>query len=123
MDAAEPDPGLDPDTAFNRQWASSILQMAIERVREDCQKRSMQNHWTAFELRVLRPAIGLTKPPAIEQIKDIVSAKDTQQVSHMIQSVKRKMESAVREIVASTLENQSELEQETSSVLWHTRLG
>ena len=53
-----------PERDFERRWAIVQLEEALRRCREHFHETSLQRHWHAFELSVLRPAIsGNAAPP------------------------------------------------------------
>lgn len=116
LDAAEPTPNTDPQTAFNRQWARQLLREVTQRVRTRCMESGMELHWRAYELRVLQPMLYAVDTPSVQHITDEIGARDAAQTSHMIQSVKRQAESTLRALVSQTLKNPEDLDMELSNL-------
>jgi len=102
--AAEPGEGDDPARAFDRQWAATVLDSALERVEAACRADGMERQWTAFEARVLRPVLHGCAPTPIEELVDLLRAHDRQEIYSMLQTIKRKVNSEVRELIAETVE-------------------
>jgi len=97
-------PGEDvgPEEAFERQWAASVLEQALERVRADCERDGMGEHWRAFEARVLGPA--LRRGPEVP-LATVAEELDTppERVSAMVHSVKRRLRRVFVDVVAATV--------------------
>lgn len=110
--AAEPSEADDPTRAFNRQWASAVLDIALARLEQDCVRRDLGPHWAAFEARVLRPSLQGTEPLAPAAIAQQVGATDPEQVSSMIHTVKRRFRTVLRDVIAETVDEPEELEVE-----------
>jgi DNA-directed RNA polymerase specialized sigma24 family protein len=104
LSAAEPGEGEDPARAFDRQWAAAVLSSALERVEAACRADGMERQWTAFEARMLRPVLHGCAPTPIEELVDGLAARDRQEIYSMLQTIKRKINSEVRELIAETVE-------------------
>ena len=112
LSAAEPGAGDDPARAFDRQWAATVLDSALERVGAACRADGMQRQWTAFEARVLRPVLHGCAPTPIEELVDQLAARDRQEIYSMLQTIKRKVNSEVRELIAETVEQPEDVRAE-----------
>jgi RNA polymerase sigma-70 factor (ECF subfamily) len=108
---AEPVAEDTPERAFDRAWGASVLQRALEITEAECRAEGMEAHWRAFEARVLGPARGPRSAPGMEEVASAVGATDAQGASNMVRSVKRKLERAMRRVVAETTD---EVEEELS---------
>jgi hypothetical protein len=104
LELVEPDPADDPGTAFERQWSASLLSAAIELVERDCRGDGAALQWRAFEARVLRPIRNGGKPASVEAVMDEVGARSRQELYSMLQTVKRRLQRTLRQLVAETLD-------------------
>lgn len=112
---AEPAAHEAPADAFDRQCATTILNQALERVRAEC-RGELAPHWRAFESNILGPAVQGSKPAAMRDLADEIGAESPEQVSSMIQTIKRKFRRALRDVVATTVDEESEVEPELELV-------
>lgn len=87
------------EEAFHDQWVVSILHAALIAVERECRGSGLTRHWEAFELRILRPAIRLCEPMSLEDLVAHLDLDEEQQVSNMIQVVKRRLRRAVRDMI------------------------
>lgn len=116
-DAPSPDYQLDAE--FDRQWAAAVLHQAIEHVRDECESEGMSTHWEAFEAVVVLPTTRRVTPPALADVVARLHTSgplDATRVSNMVQTVKRKFRRVLREIVAQTVENSNEVENEIADL-------
>jgi len=111
LNLAEPAADEAPADAFDRQWATTVLDQALERVRAECQGE-LAPHWRAFEANILGPAIQGSSPIPMKDLADEIGADSPEQVSSMIQTIKRKFRRALRDVVATTVDGESEIEAE-----------
>ncbi len=111
-DLAEPRSTDDPTSAFDRQWATTVLNTALGNVEQDCRDDGMHSQWEAFEARVLRPVRDNCQQTPIEDVVDSLGVKDQQKVYSMVQTVKRKIQRELREVVAETVQEPEEVELE-----------
>ncbi|MHC5113184.1 MAG: RNA polymerase sigma factor [Planctomycetota bacterium] len=112
FEAAEPSEGDDPAHAFDRQWATAVLNEALRRVETACRESDMERQWTAFDARVLRPARHDCEPTPIEELLVRLGVKDAQEIYSMIQTIKRKLDRELRAVVAETVADTEEISRE-----------
>ncbi len=103
LDDLEPSSTDDPGAAFDKQWATSVLSTALERVRSDCQGCGQGAHWDAFSATVIEPALRHTTPPGLEPLAQKLGLSDPAQVSSMIQTVRRKFRRVLLQVIEDTL--------------------
>ncbi len=115
LDAAEPRSGEDPSDAFDRQWATTILELVVERLRATCQSEGLQRHWRVFEDQVLRKARGC-EPAPVDELIAALGARDRDEIYSMLNSVKRKFKSVLRDVVAETVDDPSMLDTELADL-------
>ncbi|MCK4873466.1 MAG: sigma-70 family RNA polymerase sigma factor [Phycisphaerales bacterium] len=103
LEAAEPAKDDDPARAFDRQWATAVLDEAIRRTEVACLGDGMADQWRIFDARVLQPArCGGAQTP-VDQLAEEVGAADAHVIYSMVQTVKRKVQREMRTVVAETL--------------------
>lgn len=105
----------EPDEAFQFEWARQVLSDALERTRLACHQEDQAAHWEAFELKVLR-AIRNGAQPSNEQVATETGI-DVAKVSQRVQTVKRKLQASVRQVLYESVRNQDELDAEYLLVL------
>lgn len=109
---AEPDVAADPAQAFDRQWAATVLDIALQRLEEACYRDGLAAHWRVFEARVIHPALTGTEPASIDSLVASVDARGPEEVSSMLHTVKRKFRQVLRDAVAETVDDTADLELE-----------
>ena len=114
--ATEPAAYDDPTDAFNRQWATATFDGALRQVEEECKAMDMERQWRAFEKRVLLPKTRGVTPPAIEIMIEELGVRNRQQVYDMIETIKRKVQRAVRDMINETVDDPAEVEAEIGTL-------
>ncbi len=109
---AEPDVVADPAQAFDRQWAATVLDVALHRLEEACHRDGLAPHWRVFEARVVHPAVTGVDPASIDSLVTSGDARGPEEVSSMLHTVKRKFRQVLRDAVAETVDNTANLELE-----------
>lgn len=104
-----PPPGPDE---FDREWAATIVRLALERLEDTLRADGMTAHWVAFETNVVSPTIRKTQPIALEELARRINVADPSIVSNMLQTTKRRFQRILREIVADTVANPEAVEEE-----------
>ena len=109
---AEPNTAEDPAQAFDRQWAATVLDIAMRRLEEACNREGLGQHWIAFESRVKSPAVYGSQPASINSLLKAVDARGPEEISSMLHTVKRKFRSVLRDVVAETIDDPELLDAE-----------
>lgn len=109
---AEPNTSEDPAQAFDRQWAATVLDIAMCRLEESCNREGLGQHWIAFEARVKGPAVYGTEPASIDSLLKALDASGPEEISSMLHTVKRKFRSIYRDVVAETIVDPDQLDEE-----------
>lgn len=117
--ALEPSGEDDPARAFDRQWAATVLSLAVDRLREQCQSDGLAEHWRMFEGRVLTPALHGGLPASLDALASAASGRSAEDVSSMVNTVKRKFRSVLREVVAETVEDDAAVDDELRELQRH----
>jgi RNA polymerase sigma-70 factor (ECF subfamily) len=116
LGAAEPSEADDPTRAYDRQWATTVLGIVLERLRGACDRDGLGPHWKVFEGRVLGPIRHGGDPEPVEDLVRLVGARDRDEIYSMQNSVKRKFKAVLREVVAETVEDPAELDAELAEL-------
>lgn len=108
--------GGEPAAAFDRQWAAAVLALAIERTESACMQDSMEMQWAAFKAVVLTPLTGRVKSPNMDELAKRLGAAGPAQVSNMVQTVKRRFRRTLQQVVAETVMDPAEVEDELAAL-------
>jgi len=114
--AAEPIASDDPTRAFDRQWATTVLEITVGRLDAACTREGLDRHWKVFEQRLLGPVRNGCEPTPFDGLVELVGASDREEIYSMLHTIKRKFRAMLREVVAETLEDQAELDKELASL-------
>lgn len=113
-DAAHTDAG--PTEAFDRQWAAAVLAMTIERTEAACKQDGLDQQWAAFKAVILGPLTARVKAPSLDELAQRLGASNASQVSNMIQTVKRRFRRILQQVVAETVSDPSEVQDEIAAL-------
>lgn len=117
MRLAEPEEDApEPLAAFDRQWATMVLEAAILRTQASCERRGLDRHWRAFEERILRPLQHGCDATSAEALADEFGTDGPAEIHQMVHTVKRKLRRELRTVVAETVEKPSDVEAELAIV-------
>lgn len=116
LDAAEPAGEEDPERAFERQWAATVLTLALARFERKCIEEGLDGHHTAFMLRVVNPAIAGANGPSLEDLARELGLKDWTQAGSLVQTAKRQFKRELERVVLETLDDPKDLADELAAV-------
>jgi DNA-directed RNA polymerase specialized sigma24 family protein len=105
-------PGTDPADVFDRRWQHAVLEEAVRRTRQQYLDSGMADHWAAFEARHLRPAIGPISQVSHAALAITLGRKCAADVGSMVQQVRRHIDARLREVVAETVTDADQVEEE-----------
>ncbi len=112
----EPNITEDPVRVFDRQWAATVLGIALQRLEDACQREGLRSHWVVFEARVKFPALYGSEPATIDSLLRSVDARGPEEISSMLYTVKRKFRGVLRDVVAETLDDPNDIESELANL-------
>ncbi len=92
---------------FDLDWATNLLNRAIEDVRADCLRNGQEAIWEVFEARVLQPLRTGEAPPDYETLAQRLRLESVKQASNRLQTAIRKFNRALREAIRNYLPNLS----------------
>jgi len=122
--AARPDGSLDlagseghPAREFERAWATAQLKEALHRVEVHFVAFGKETHWRAFERYVLGPATnGLIRPSARELAEEL-AFRSPASVTAAIQVVRTRVLATLRGVVAESVSDIADLDDEYAHVV------
>lgn len=121
LEEVEPSPTDDPEKAFDRQWAVTLLSVAMERLEAECMAGGMKAHWEAFRDVVINPTLRMTTGAPLAEVAVRLSAGSPERVSSMVQTVRRKFRRILMEAARETVAEPGEAEGEVAAI--QTLLG
>ncbi len=114
--ASDPEWGDGAGREFDREWAATIVHITLQRLEDQARAEGLAAHWTAFRANILGPALWRTSPIPLGVLAERVGAADADQVSNMIQTIKRKFRRTLREVVGETLATPDQIEEELAAL-------
>lgn len=114
--AIEPSEDDDPIMAYDRQWAATVFHLACIRVEQACVDGGIERTWRAFEARILRPIVSGNDPISFDELAVELGAESRQQIYSMLQTIKEKVQHAVRDVVAETVDDPRLIDREVAEL-------
>lgn len=118
LDAAEPRINEDPGDAFDRQYAATVVNLALQQMERACERADMSRQWTVFDERMLRPARGGEATP-VPDLADRLGARTSQEVYSINQAMNRKFDTVFMAVIAQTVDRDDEVDDEKRAILGH----
>lgn len=106
----------DPNHAFCYAWASTLLDQALEEIKEEYCSTQRARHWEVFRLRVLVPIFENTKIPSYKEICEKNNIADESKASNMIVTVKRRFRSVLRRNLRNLACTDAEADEEFAEI-------
>ena len=100
-----------PETEFNRAWADGLLQEVLEELEQECRERNKLTHWHVFHDWLLEPQIE-QKKEAMDRICVRYGVPDASTAYHMIENVKRRFRSILRDRLSTLVGSEEEIKME-----------
>ena len=114
--AQDPRKLTNPEAAFDRSWADGLLENVLENLQSESADREKTGHWQLFHEWLLEPTADERKP----QMKDLCAKygiESPAQAYHMIENMKRRFRSILRERLSSQVDSESDVDLEISNFL------
>lgn len=108
---------LTPEDSYQYVWVSSLLEQALEHVKNDCYKDGKVSHWHLFRERVLGPIIDKTNPPSMDELCSKYQIKDHTTVSNMIVTVKRRFKAVLINHLRNLVSSDEEVDAELAEIM------
>lgn len=116
LDAAEPSPAEDPAHAFDRQWATTVIALALARFERRCREEGLDDQHTAFMLRVVNPAMKGARGPSLESLARELGFGGWSKAGSTVQTAKRRFRREVERVVMETIDDPRDLADELRAV-------
>jgi DNA-directed RNA polymerase specialized sigma24 family protein len=112
---------IDAADAFERRWATALIEEALARCESSLRASNLHGHWEAFEMRTVRPAIGAVSRPAWEVVAQRTGFASGRHVASAMKVVRKRLELSIREVTAETASSAEA--QDAEYELLHRRLS
>ena len=113
----QPAAAATPDEAFNRAWASALLDAVLAELEETYVQTGRVAHWEVFRARVLRPIMHNEEPTPLPDLCARYSIKGETRASNMIVTVKRRFQAILRRHVAQFVDSDEEVDGEIGDLM------
>ena len=110
-DALERVPAPATADVFNVAWGRRVIELATERMKEECDAGGRPDVWGAFEVRVLLPTLGQTNALPLEGLVSRFGVTPAQ-ASNLVVTAKRMFARCVRTVVATYAVDDDDAEDE-----------
>jgi len=100
-----------PETEFNRAWADQLLHEVLEELEQECRERKKLAHWQVFHDWLLEPHIE-QKKEGMDEICVRHGVADASTAYHMIENIKRRFRSILRDQLSTLASSEEEIEME-----------
>jgi RNA polymerase sigma-70 factor (ECF subfamily) len=112
---------VSPEAIFHQQWATSLFELVLERLRLACRQNGLEVHLSIFEQRFVGPALGQTTPVPLESLADRYGLTP-KQVANRTETVRRRFRKLFLEEVRSTVLDEISASEEVGSLIQQLRL-
>lgn len=114
---AEPTEYGEPADAFARQWATTVMEVTMERLEDDCKRNGRGTHWRVFEAQEVNPALHGSSPLPADELARRVGVGSRDDVYNMLHTMKRRFRRMLREVVAETVDDPADVDDELAAVI------
>jgi DNA-directed RNA polymerase specialized sigma24 family protein len=112
VEAAVPD----ESEPFDVAWARQVIDAAVARMQDECQKAKRPDIWGVFDERMLKPILHGTEPASYEALVAKFDLATPSQASNVLMTAKRMFRRAMEAVVAEYEEGDREVEVEMESL-------
>lgn len=109
--------GLEMEQVFERRWALATFEEALRRCERHFISNGRAGHWSVFEARIVRPALGGVEARALREVSAEAGFRTPADAAAAVQVVKARLLALVLEVAAETVEDAAEAERESEEVL------
>jgi len=110
-DAAQPVAPAAADL-FDVQWAKQAVDLAVGRMRRECEIGARPDVWGVFKARVLDPALADAEPVPYERLVPELRLSSAEQASNLLATAKRMFTRNLREVAAEYAEDADDADEE-----------
>jgi hypothetical protein len=109
------DPGEDPASAFQTEWARQVVRRAVHLMHQHCRTDKRDDVWGVFQARLLSPMLEGAQPTEYTKLMSEFGFDSAQQASNALVTAKRMFQRALREAIAEYAED-DQIEQELAEL-------
>jgi len=113
---AESMQALDPVDSFNYVWKMDLLDRALNEVKENYTAQGMETHWRLFHDHVLAPTLQGREPSPLKDVLSQYGLENTTVASHMLTTVKRRLQNVLRKQIRQMALTSSAVEEELQEI-------
>jgi RNA polymerase sigma-70 factor (ECF subfamily) len=111
---------------FDVEWAKQAVEVAVVRMRRECEAGGRADVWGVFKARVLDPALHDAEPVPYEQLVPQLNLASPERASNLLATAKRMFTRNLREVAAEYADDDADAEEEVARlkrILLHARAG
>lgn len=97
---------------FDVEWAKQAVEVAVVRVRRECEAGGRQDLWGVFKARVLDPALNGDEPASYEQLVPELRLGSAEKAANLLATSKRMFARNLREVAAEYAEDDADAQDE-----------
>lgn len=113
---AESIQAFDPEESFNYVWKMDLLDRALNEVKENYMSQGMETHWRLFHDHVLAPTLQGREPSPLKDVLSQYDLENTTVASHMLTTVKRRLQNVLRKQVRQMALTSAAVEEELQEI-------
>ncbi|MEX2216847.1 MAG: hypothetical protein WD768_22230 [Phycisphaeraceae bacterium] len=102
---------------FDLEWARTVLNQTVTRLRESCEKAGRLDIWRVFEARLLRPILDQTPVPGYAELRRELRLESPAQAANLLTTAKRSYERILRNVIAEYAGNEESIDGEIDDLL------
>ena len=106
----------DPETAYDKAWADQLLQDVLGQLQVECRKRGKTVHWRLFQEWLLELHTDGQRPQ-MKNLAEKYGIGDPAQAYHMIENIKRRFRSILREELRMLVDSDGEVDTEIGNFI------
>jgi len=107
---------FDPEESFNYVWKMDLLGRVLKETKESYTAQGMEVHWRLFHDYVLAPTLQGRQPPPLKDVSSQYGIEDTSMASHMLTTVKRRLQNGLRNHVRQMALTSAAVEEELQEI-------
>ncbi len=97
---------------FDACWARQVLDLAIERMRKDCEAAGRRDLWIMFQRRMLEPTYSNAEPTPYASLVAELGLRSPAQAMNLLITVKRKFRNMLIETIRETVADDADVDRE-----------
>jgi DNA-directed RNA polymerase specialized sigma24 family protein len=104
------------EDSYHYTWVSELLDRVLAEVKDSCMRHGMEIHWKLFNDRVLQPLLSDVEPPSLADLCAACGIEEATTASNMIFTVKKRLQSALRQHLRQSVADETEIGEEMSEL-------